>query len=152
MRNKGTEGLGMYEPFYIMLDECRIVDIVITSHAGSRYQDRINPTGSEEPVDAEVAAWMWQCLRQNRLAPYLAREYNAYLIDNDIVTICELKELEGESTLSGDPLYLLVVVTFLGRISAQLQLRNLRSFYSALSSSRRLKLAKKRRKRKKDGK
>jgi hypothetical protein len=96
---------------------------------------------------ADIAAWMWQCLKQNRVKPYLQSKYNAYLIDEDTVVIAEFKELEGVTSLSGRPLYIMVILSFLGRISATPQLRDLQAYYSRLRNSRRIKLMKKRRKR-----
>lgn len=144
MRNKGTEWLGTYEPFHIILNDYRIADIVITNHAKSRYLDRISNGNNN---DEEVAAWMWQCLKQNRLKPYSDSEYNAYLIDDDSVVIAEFTELEGETNLSGHPLYTMTIVSFLGRISMIPQLIDLKNYYSWLRQSRRKKLTKKKRKR-----
>ncbi|MNC60617.1 hypothetical protein D3C75_1105070 [compost metagenome] len=87
-------------------------------------------------------------MKQNRVRPYSQSEYNAYLIDNDTSVVAEFKELEGVTTLSGHPLYVMVVVTFLGDISATPQLRDLRAYFSWLRHSRRMKLVKKRRRRK----
>jgi hypothetical protein len=145
MRNKGTEWPSTYEPFHIMLNDYRVADIVITSHAKSRYMDRISDGVSN---DEEVAAWMWQCLRQNRLKPFSDSNYNAYLIDGDAVVIAEFTELAGERTLSGHPLYSMIIVSFLGRISVTPQLRDLKTYFSLLRSSRRTKLSKKKRRRK----
>ena len=145
MRNKGTEWLVTYEPFHIMLNDHRVANIVITNHAKSRYLDRIsNGVGDDE----EIAAWMWQCVKQNRLKPYSDSEYNAYLIDDDSVVIAEFTELEGERSLSGHPLYTMIIVSFLGRISVIPQLIDLKIYYSSLHQSRGKKLIKKRRKRK----
>ncbi len=145
MRNKGTEWLGTYEPFHIMLNDHRVANIVITNHAKSRYLDRIsNGVGEDE----DIAAWMWQCVKQNRLKPYSDSEYNAYLIDDDSVVIAEFTELEGERSLSGHPLYTMIIVSFLGRISVIPQLIDLKIYYSWLRKSRGKKLTKKKRKRK----
>ncbi|MNY80142.1 hypothetical protein D3C86_2210560 [compost metagenome] len=51
------------------------------------------------------------------------------------------------TTLSGHPLYVMVVVTFLGNISITPQLRDLRGYFSWLHHSRRMKQMKKRRRR-----
>ncbi|MHA6532512.1 hypothetical protein [Paenibacillus sp. BAC0078] len=143
MQSKGMDEWGVYEPFHIMLNEYRVADIFITPHARSRFADRINQEGKDE----DLGAWIWQCVKMNRLRPYSHREYNAYLIDNDMAVIVEFTELEGVTSLSGHPLYVMVIVSFLGKISATPQLRDLRSYYSWLRYSRRMKLMKKRRRR-----
>lgn len=145
MRNKGTDWPSTYEPFHIMLNDYRVADIVITNHAKRRYLDRISKgVGNDE----EVAAWMWQCLMQNRLKPFSDSDFNAYLIDDDSVVIAEFTELTGEKDISGQPLYSMIIVTFLGRISVTPQLRDLKTYFSLLRNSRRTKLRKKKRKRK----
>ncbi|MNJ00234.1 hypothetical protein D3C73_1595130 [compost metagenome] len=70
------------------------------------------------------------------------------MIDEDTLVIAEFRELEDVTSLSGRPLYVMVIVSFLGRISATPQLRDLQAYYSRLRNSRRMKLMKKRRKRK----
>ncbi|HBS44424.1 MAG TPA: hypothetical protein DEA91_08135 [Paenibacillus sp.] len=145
MRNKGTDWPSSYEPFHIMLNDYRVADIVITNHAKSRYLDRISKGVSN---DEAVAAWMWQCLMQNRLKPFSDSDVNAYLIDDDSVVIAEFTELLGEKNISGQPLYSMIIVSFLGRISVTPQLRDLKTYFSLLRNSRRTKLTKKKRKRK----
>lgn len=144
MHGKGMEWWGAFEPFHIMLNDYRVADIVITSHARSRYVDRIQREGSDA---GEIGAWMWQCLKQNRIKSYQHSEHNAYLIDEDILLIAEFKMLDGVTSLSGRPLYVMVIVSYLGRISEIPQLRDLQAYYARLRNSRRMKLMKKRRKR-----
>lgn len=146
MHGKGMEWWGAYEPFHIMLNDYRVADIVITGHAQSRYSDRVSQ-GETDGNSGELGAWMWQCLKQNRIKPHLQSKFNAYLIDEDTVVIAEFKELEGVTSLSGRPLHIMVIISFLGRISATPQLRDLQAYYSRLQGSRRMKLMKKRRKR-----
>lgn len=146
MHGKGLESWGAFEPFHIMLNDYRVADIVITSHAQSRYSDRVSQ-GESNGGNGEIGAWLWQCLKQNRIKPYLQSKYNAYLIDEDTVVIAEFKQLEGVTSLSGRPLHIMVIISFLGRISATPQLRDLQTYYSRLRNSRRMKLMKKRRKR-----
>lgn len=145
MHGKGMEWWGAFEPFHIMLNDYRVADIVITSHAQSRYVDRIHPEGRDS---GEAGAWMWQCLKQNRIKPYQQSEHNAYLIDEDILLIAEFRMLDDVTSLSGRPLYVMVIVSFLGRISEIPQLRDLQAYYARLRNTRRMKLMKKRRKRK----
>lgn len=145
MRNKGMEWPSSYEPFYIMLNGNRVADIVITELAKSRYADRISNGIS---TDVQLAAWMWQCLMQNRIKPFSDSVYNAYLIDDDSVVIAEFTELTGEKDFSGQPLYSMIIVSFLGRISATPQLRDLKTYFSQLRRTHRPKLTKKKRRRK----
>ncbi|WP_410511619.1 hypothetical protein PaeBR_16285 [Paenibacillus sp. BR2-3] len=144
MSDKGKEGWGSHEPFYILLNDYRVANIVITNHAKNRYLDRISEAGSDE---GEIAAWLWQCLKQKRIKPYPNSEQNAYLIDDDLVMAAEFNELEGVSNLSGQPLYNLIIVSFLGKISSNPKLRDLKTYYSWLRHARRMKLIKKKRKR-----
>lgn len=145
MRDKGTELWGKYEPFHIMLNDYRVADIVITNHATSRYIDRISDSGTDE---GDIAAWIWQALKQKRIKPYQQQEQNAYLIDDDFVIIAAFTELEGERNLSGQPLFTMTVLSFLGKISVTHQLRDIKAYYLWLRQARRVKLIKKRRKRK----
>ncbi|MBT2287792.1 hypothetical protein J7E73_01360 [Paenibacillus albidus] len=145
MRGKGTERWGTYEPFHLMLNNYRVANIVISNHAKSRYMDRISLDSSD--AGEEIAAWMWQCLKQKRIKAYSHSEYNAYLIDDDLVMIAKFNKLEDEKSLSGQPLYSMIVVSFLGKVSLTPQLRELQSYYTWLRNSRRIKLMKRRRKR-----
>ena len=145
MRDKGTELWGKYESFHILLNDYRVANIVITNHAKSRYLDRINVEGSNE---GDIATWIWQSLRQKRIKPYSQHDKNAYLIDDDTVVIAEFTELTGERNHSGHQLYGMTVVSFLGKVSINPQLRDLRAYYSLLRQARRVKMIKKRRKRK----
>lgn len=146
MHGKGMESWGVYEPFHIVLNNYGIADIVLTSHAKSRYADRIAQADSG---NGEVTAWLWQALKQNRVRPYSSSEYNAYLVDNDTVIVADFTPVEGISSFSGEPLYVMVIVSFLGKISVTPQLRDLKKYYSWLQHSRRIKLSKKRRRRRK---
>lgn len=87
-------------------------------------------------------------LEAEQVRPYSLSEYNAYLIDGDTVIVVDFRQLEGVTSLAGEPLYVMVIVSFLGRISATPQLRDLKKYYSWLRHSRRMKLMKKRRRRK----
>ncbi|WP_136606401.1 hypothetical protein [Paenibacillus dokdonensis] len=144
MRDKGMERWSTYEPFYVVLGDKRVADIVITNHAKTRYNDRIQSGDSQ--ID-DIAAWMWECLKQNRMLPYYRNEQDVYLIDEDLVVVAEFTEIEGEHDISGNPLHKMIVVTFLGRMSETIELRDLKSYYSWLRHSRRMTLIKNTRKR-----
>jgi hypothetical protein len=90
---------------------------------------------------------MWQCLKQKRVKAYSGSEPNAYLIDDDVVVIAEFTALEGENTISGHPLHIMNVISFLGSLSKAPELRDLKQYYSWLRHSRRMKLVRKSHKR-----
>mgnify|MGYP006979250143 FL=1 len=145
MKDKTTERWGTYESFYVELAGKKVADIVITNHARMRWIDRIEPTRSE-PDD--IAAFMWECLKQGRIEPYYRNENDVFLIDDDLVFVAEFTELPGETDLAGQPLHKMIVVTFLGKMSVTIELRDLKSYYSWLRHSRRMTLIKNSRKRK----
>jgi hypothetical protein len=62
--------------------------------------------------------------------------------------VAEFNVLENEVDIAGNPLHKMIVVTFLGRMSEVLELRDLKSYYSWLRHSRRMTLIKNSRKRK----
>lgn len=145
MRDKGMERWSTYEPFHVVLGDKRVADIVITTHARARYMDRI---GEGEKDYDEIAAWMWECLKQGRISSYYRNEQDVYLIDDDIVVVAEFTELQGEVDLVGNPLHKMIIVTYLGKMSETIELRDLKSYYSWLRHSRRMTLIKNSRKRK----
>ncbi len=145
MRDKIMERWSTYEPFHVVLGEKKVADIVITNHAISRYNDRIAKGGT--PIE-DIAGFMWESLKQNRIVSYYRKEEDVYLIDEDIVVVAEFAELPGECDLAGNPLHKMIVVTFLGKMSETIELRDLKSYYSWLRHSRRMTLIKNSRKRK----
>lgn len=145
MRDKEMERWSTYEPFNVVLGDKRIADIVITSHARIRYMDRVQ--GGETDYD-KIATWMWECLKQNRITPYYRNEQDVYLIDEDLVVVAEFTEIENEVDLTGNPLHKMIIVTYLGRMSETIELRDLKTYYSWLRHTRRMTLIKNTRKRK----
>ncbi|MNU57441.1 hypothetical protein D3C71_465620 [compost metagenome] len=145
MKDKIMERWNTYEAFFVQLGDKKVADVIITNHANIRYNDRIvkNQSSSDE-----IAAWLWECLKQNRMVPYYRKEEDVYLIDDDIVVVAEFTELPGEVDLAGNPLHKMIVVTFLGKMSETIELRDLKSYYSWLRHSRRMTLMKNSRKRK----
>ncbi|AZK46979.1 hypothetical protein [Paenibacillus lentus] len=144
MRDKVTERWGTYEAFHVTLGDKRVSDIVITNHAMMRYRDRIDRTnkGFEK-----IAGWAWECLKQGRIKHYYRNEEDVYLVDDDLVMVAEFAEIPGEYDLVGRPMHRMIIVTFLGRMSETIELRDLRSYYSWLRHSRRMTLIKNSRKR-----
>jgi len=145
VRDKATERWSTYEPFFIALGDKKVADIVITNHATSRYGSRIE---SGQKDAEEIASWLWECLQTGRIVSYYRKEEDVYLIDDDIVMVAEFGELTGPYPVEGGPLHKMIVVTFLGRMSETIELRDLKSYYSWLRHSRRMSLMKNGRKRK----
>ena len=145
MKDKSTERWGTYEPFYVELVGKKVADIVITNHARMRWIDRIEKTGSEPE---EIAQFLWECLKQGRIEPYYRNQNDVFVIDDDLVFVAEFTELTDETDLAGQPLHRMIVVTFLGKMSVTMELRDLKTYYSWLRHSRRMTLIKNSRKRK----
>lgn len=137
MRDKEPPKWDVHEPFYVMLDGYRIADVVITAHARGRFDDR--SPGDGQPVK-DAAFWLWQCLKQKRVRAYSPEEPDMYVADNDLVMAARIIRLEGEADLYGNPLYKLVVVSFLGKMSENIELRDLKTYYARQRSSRRVTL------------
>ncbi|WP_018751590.1 hypothetical protein [Paenibacillus sanguinis] len=144
MRDRATKRWGTYEAFHIVLGDKRVADIVVTNHAKLRYHDRID---RDQMEFEQIASWAWDCLKQGRITPYYRKEEDVYLIDDDLVMVAEFAEIPGESDLAGRPLHRMIIVTFLGRMSETIELRDLKSYYSWLRHSRRMTLLKNSRKR-----
>ena len=136
----------LHEPFYLMLNDCRIADIEVTGHARLRFEERKGP---DEPGGGDAESWMWQCLKQRRIRSHSRSERDTYVVDNDMVLAARLTELHHESDSQGNPLYKMVVVTFLGRVSVTPELRDLKGYYARQRNLKRQTAAKRRRRRKK---
>ncbi|GIP41875.1 hypothetical protein J45TS6_03340 [Paenibacillus sp. J45TS6] len=144
MRDKLMQRWSTYEPFFVALGDKKVADIVITNHAKLRYVDRVRQDNNDFE---NIAAWLWECLKQNRISPYYRNEQDVYLIDGDLVVVAEFAELPGEYDITGNPLHKMIIVTFLGRMSETMELRDLKTYYSWLRHSRRMTLVKNSRKR-----
>lgn len=132
-----------YEPFYVLLGDKKVANVVITNHARSRWIDRI----AKEEADVEsIAAFIWDSLKQNRIISYYRNEQDVFLIDDDLVVVAEFVESDTEFDLVGDPLSKMIIVTFLGKMSETMELRDLKTYYSWLRHSRRMTLVKNSRK------
>lgn len=145
MRDKTMERWSTYEPYYVELGDKKVADIVVTNHARRRWIDRVesNRTGFED-----IAAFLWEKLKAGKIEPYYRNEEDVYLIDDDLVVVAEFSVLENETDIAGNPLHKMIIVTFLGRMSETIELRDLKSYYSWLRHSRRMTLIKNSRKRK----
>jgi hypothetical protein len=145
MKDKMMDRWSTYEPFYVALADKKIADIVITHHAKVRWADRVesSKTGFED-----ICGFLWEKLKDSKVKPYYKNEKDVYLIDDDLVMVAEFAQIENETDIAGNPLHKMIVVTFLGRMSETMELRDLKSYYSWLRHSRRMTLIKNSRKRK----
>lgn len=144
MKDRMMDRWSTYEPFYVVLGEKKIADIVITNHALARWNDRIS-RGNDSIAD--ICDYLWSRLKRNQIKSYYRNEQDVYLVEDDLVMVAEFGVLENEIDLAGNPLHKMIVVTFLGRMSETMELRDLKSYYSWLRHSRRMTLIKNSRKR-----
>ncbi|MEC0227304.1 hypothetical protein [Paenibacillus alba] len=145
MKDKTMSRWNTYDPFYIELADKKIVDIVITHHAHSRWCTRI---GNENTKLEEICSFLWDKLKNGNIASYYRNEEEVYVIDDDLLIVVQFTVDETESDLIGNPLHKMIVITFLGRMSETMELRDLKTYYSWLRHSRRMTLLKNSRKRK----
>jgi len=145
MKDKMMNRYSTYEPYFVMLAEKKVADIVITNHARVRWIDRVESvkTGFED-----ICAFLWEKLKDGKIESYYRKEEDVYLIDDDLVMVVEFAVIENETDIVGNPLHKMIVVTFLGRMSETMELRDLKTYYSWLRHSRRMTLIKNGRKRK----
>lgn len=145
MKDKVMGRWSTYEPFFVQLGDKKIADIVITNHARLRWTDRVS---GQKASFEEICAFLWSKLKNNKIAPYYKNEQDVYLVDDDLVVVAEFTRLEHETDIAGNPLHKMIIVTFLGRMSETMELRDLKTYYSWLRHSRRMTLIKNSRKRK----
>lgn len=144
MKDKHTDRWNTYEPFHVELGDKRVSDIIITNHARTRWTDRVE---SDKTGYSDIAQFMWECLKEGRVVSYYRNEQDVYTIDDDLVFVAEFAVSETDTDLLGNPLHKMIVVTFLGRMSETMELRDLKTYYSWLRHSRRMTLIKNNRKR-----
>jgi len=144
VRDKQNERWSTYEPFHVVLGDKKVVDIIITNHARARWADRVQ---AEKADYADIAEFLWQCLKEGRIASYYRNEQDVYMVDEDLIFVAEFAVSDKEVDLLGNPLHKMIVVTFLGRMSETMELRDLKTYYSWLRHSRRMTLIKNNRKR-----
>jgi hypothetical protein len=144
VKDRHTERWSTYEPFHVVLGDKKVSDIIITNHARTRWSDRVE---QEKTGYSDIAEFMWQCLKDGRIVSYYRNEQDVYTIDDDLVFVAEFSVSETDTDLLGNPLHKMIVVTFLGRMSETMELRDLKTYYSWLRHSRRMTLIKNNRKR-----
>jgi hypothetical protein len=122
----------------------KIIEIVITHHARTRWNDRIESAASGA---TDIAGFVWDKLKAGAIRSYYRNEEDVYLIDEDLVMVAEFTPLKRTEHVVETTYYRMIVVTFLGRMSETMELRDLKSYYSWLRHSRRMTLIKNSRKR-----
>src|SRR5690606_8044379 len=95
-----------------------------------------------------IADYLWNSLKRQQVELYYAEKEDVYVIDNDLVFVAEFEDSETELDIMGAPLHCMIVVTFLGKMSEIIELRDLKTYYSWLRHGRRMNLLKNNRKRK----
>jgi hypothetical protein len=143
MKDRIMDRWSTYEPFHVTLGDKKVADIVITNHALSRWNDRI--VRSDESI-GDICEYLWNQLKLEQIKSYYRNEQDVYLVDDDLVMVAEFGDLE-HTDLVGNQLHKMIIVTFLGRMSETMELRDLKSYYSWLRHSRRMTLIKNSRKR-----
>lgn len=139
LKDKIMNRWSTYEPFYVPFNGYKVADIFITSHALSRWEERVDAdSGGIEPI----CDFLWAKLKAGCVQPYYANEKDVYLIDDDLVMVAEFSEIKDETDIAENPLHKMIVVTFLGKVSEDIQLRDLKAYYSWLRHSRRMTLVK----------
>jgi len=144
MRDKTAYRSSNLESYSIALGDKNITDIVITYHARQRWADRVEmqKTGFDD-----ICAFLWNKLREGQIKSYYKNGEDVYLVEDDLVMVAEFAPYDQEFRPGYPMLYRMVVVTFLGRMSETIELRDLKSYYSWLRHSRRMTLIKNSRKR-----
>ncbi|RKN86653.1 hypothetical protein [Paenibacillus ginsengarvi] len=145
MKDKIMDRWSTYEPFYVVLGDKKVADIIITNHARSRWIDRVE---SEKTGFEDICAFLWDRLKKEQVKPYYKNEKDVYVVEEDLVMVAEFSIIDNEFDIAGNPLHKMIIVTFLGRMSEVIELRDLKSYYSWLRHSRRMTLIKNSRKRK----
>ncbi|UUZ85805.1 hypothetical protein LJK88_21380 [Paenibacillus sp. P26] len=121
-----------------------ITEIVVTHHARARWADRVE---EEKTGFRNITEFLWRKLKAGAIRPYYKNEEDVFVIDEDLVMVAEFSPVPQEESGNGAAAYKMIVVTFLGRMSETMELRDLRSYYSWLRHSRRMTLIKNSRKR-----
>ncbi len=144
MKDRIADRWSTYDPHYVMLTDKRVADIVITNHAATRWNDRI---ANRDDSVSHICDYLWDRLNNGQIISYYRNEEDVYLVEDDLVMVAEFTELDNQVNLLGEPLHKMIIVTFLGRMSETMELRDLKTYYSWLRHSRRMTLIKNSRKR-----
>ncbi|GAA4871004.1 hypothetical protein GCM10023310_58140 [Paenibacillus vulneris] len=144
MRDKAAHRSNNCDPYFVALGDKKITDIVITNHARIRWTDRVEnrKTGFDDICD-----FLWSKLKEGRIKSYYKNGEDVFLVDEDLVMVAEFTTFDPDTMYGQHRLHRMVIVTFLGRMSETIELRDLKSYYSWLRHSRRMTLIKNSRKR-----
>ncbi|MCD1261364.1 hypothetical protein B5M42_021415 [Paenibacillus athensensis] len=132
-----------YCPFFVQVSDKKVVDIIITKHAQTRWIERVT---DEKCEVKDICDFLWLKLKSKKFEPYYTTEEEVYVIDDDLLVVVKFSVIENEVDLIGGPLHRMTVLTFLGKMSQSLELRDIKSYYSWLRHSRRMGLIKNSRK------
>jgi len=145
MRDRDTRRWSTYESFYIELGSKKIADIKVTAHAKKRWSERV----SEEPATFEsIADYIWNHVENRKVELYYSGHEDVYILDHDLVFVAEFEDSIENMDIAGLPLQRMIIVTFLGKMSEIIELRDLKAYYSWLRHGRRKNLMKNNRKKK----
>jgi len=144
MKDKQMNRYSTYESFYVELADKKVADIIVTNHARSRWSARVE---SEKTGTDDICSYLWDKLKNGNIKSYYRNEQDVYTVDDDLVFVAEFALSDKHQDLLGNPLHKMIIVTFLGRMSETMELRDLRTYYSWLRHSRRMTLIKNSRKR-----
>ncbi|MEW9700335.1 hypothetical protein [Paenibacillus sp. SI8] len=143
MRDKIMSRWSTYAPFYVELTDKKIVDIVITHHAHSRWSSRV--TSNKTEIE-DICLFLWDKLKRGKIASYYRKEEEVFVVDDDLLMVVQFAQDERITDIAGNPLHKMIVITFLGCMSETMELRDLKRYYSWLRHSRRMTLIKNSRK------
>ncbi|MCS7459441.1 hypothetical protein N0M98_04750 [Paenibacillus doosanensis] len=144
MRDKTAHRTSNSDPYFVALGDKNIADIVITNHARIRWADRVE---SRKTGFDDICDFLWSRLREGQIKSYYKNGQDVYLVEDDLVMVAEFVPCDINGATDCPPLHRMVIVTFLGRMSETIELRDLKSYYSWLRHSRRMTLIKNSRKR-----
>jgi hypothetical protein len=145
MIDKTMNRWNTYDPFFVELIEKKIADVFITHHAKERWFQRIDTVNTS--LD-DICSFIWEKLKSGNIIRYYPNDEDFFLIDDDLVIVAEFNKIEDKTDLIGNPLHKMIIITFLGRMSENIELRDLKQYYSWLRHSRRMTLIKSSKKRK----
>lgn len=128
-----------YESFYIDFSGKKVAEIHITHHAMQRWHERVSTTKMSLQ---KITEYIWECLQRSAVSLYYQGEEEVYIIDDDLVFVASFSEAFDAKDLIGNPLHRMKIITFLGKVSEDIELRDLKTYYSWLRHSRRMNLMK----------
>ncbi|MEK8126837.1 hypothetical protein WMW72_02840 [Paenibacillus filicis] len=123
----------------VKLEDKKITEIVITHHAQNRWATRVQ---NDKCSFIEIKRYLWDRLESGNIRSYYRKEEDVYVVDDDLLMVVEFAPADPAAPSSATFFYKLVAVTFLGRLSASMELRDLKTYYGWLRHSRRMSMLK----------